>query len=565
MFGLRFRWLSGGICVLLVAAVAPRGSADHLRRLQQEADTQGKAAWGHWGVHPNVYASWATHSNRLIPVYTFGLSLDPYQGANSIYRDARRLQKLYGRVPPGTLNPKAEYFDQTDLYRLQQAAAKAGKKYIFVVVFDGMDWTTTLAAATYCRGEFCYSQGRGTGLYFQDYRGTSTDFGFCVTSPAMGTAQFQVDWQVATQAPTLPTGGYDPIRGGDTPWSRQVDFRYLIGRERQNGHVVTDSAASGTSIFSGVKTYNDSVSVLPGGEQTEPVARALQKQGFAVGVVTSVPISHATPAAAYANNVSRDDYQDLTRDLLGIPSVSHRREPLPGVDVLIGGGWGVTAETDSGQGTNFVPGNVYLDDGTRAKVDVENGGRYLVAERSQGKKGSELLAARAREAAERSLRLLGLFGVAEGNLPFQTADGNYDPYLDPVKRAARAVWLKRNPLSEMYSPADVEENPTLADCAQAALTVLEKQSRFWLLVEAGDVDWAMHSNNLDSAIGAIRSGDEAFRTIVNWIEARDAWEESAVIVTADHGHLLVLTHPEVLAGPEESERAQAARQQARTR
>ena len=43
----------------------------------------------------------------------------------------------------------------------------------------------------------------------------------------------------------------------------------------------------------------------------------------------------------------------------------------------------------------------------------------------------------------------------------------------------------------------------------AALAVLSaKDSNFWLMVEAGDVDWAMHDNNIDNAIGAILSGQQ---------------------------------------------------------
>ena len=72
------------------------------------------------------------------------------------------------------------------------------------------------------------------------------------------------------------------------------------------------------------------------GRQARTVSHELQAKGFAIGVVTSVPISHATPACTYAHNVSRDDFQDLTRDLLGLPSIAHRSQPLPGVDVLLG-------------------------------------------------------------------------------------------------------------------------------------------------------------------------------------------------------------------------------------
>ncbi|MFN9878471.1 MAG: alkaline phosphatase, partial [Planctomycetota bacterium] len=109
--------------------------------------------------------------------------------------------------------------------------------------------------------------------------------------------------------------------------------------------------------------------------------------------------------------------------------------------------------------------------------------------------------------------------------------------------------------ADKYSPADVAENPTLAEMTRAALHVLGHREAsgppmgFWLLVEPGDVDWANHNNNIDDSIGAVLSGDEAFEEIVKWIEERNCWDESLVIVTADHGHLLNLTRPEVLIRP----------------
>jgi alkaline phosphatase len=82
-----------------------------------------------------------------------------------------------------------------------------------------------------------------------------------------------------------------------------------------------------------------------------------------------------------------------------------------------------------------------------------------------------------------------------------------------------------------------------------ALDVLASRGPFWLMVEAGDVDWASHANNIDTAIGAVQSGDAAFRAVVEWIEKRDAWDEAAVIVTSDHGHLFVLTDPTAFGTP----------------
>jgi len=235
--------------------------------------------------------------------------------------------------------------------------------------------------------------------------------------------------------------------------------------------------------------------------------------------------------------------------MLGEPSVSHP-EPLPGLDVVIGTGFGVTADDDSSQqGRNYEPGNKYLADSTRRAIDAANGGRYLVAERTAGRRGDALLLDAARDAAARGSRLFGFFGTPQGNLPFRTADGDFDPgNCNPEAGGPEEDRLRKKYGSQIhYSDAELAENPTLADMTRAALEVLGRRERFWLLIEAGDVDWASHANNIDTAIGAVQSGDAAFQAVVKWIEQRDAWDDTAVIVTSDHGHLFVLTEPEAFA------------------
>jgi alkaline phosphatase len=159
------------------------------------------------------------------------------------------------------------------------------------------------------------------------------------------------------------------------------------------------------------------------------------------------------------------------------------------------------------------------------------------------------LAEAAADAVRRKLRLFGFFGTAEGNLPLQTADGDFEPAgglpasgeIDPLRQKYGSTIH--------YSEADITENPTLADMARAALDVLSSRGNFWLMVEAGDVDWASHANNIDTSIGAVRSGDAAFRAVVDWIERRSDWKDTVVIVTSDHGHMFVLTEPEAFASP----------------
>ena len=516
---------------------AAASSADAMRAIQEQGFKSGTSSVARWGIDPDRYSSWTNHSNRLVPLYTFGFTLDALRAEGSAYASSERLRSLYGRVPEQTLNPSATYFDQTDVYRLQLAAHDAGYSNIILMVFDGMDWQTTRAAALYQGGH--YDSGRGSGLLIQDFRDVRTDFGYVVTSPLLGGAKTDVNAQTVVTTDERATGGYSPARGGEFPWHENTTNGYLLGLSRDLPHAVTDSAASATSMTSGVKTYNGAINFKADGSRTVPIARQLQsEQDFRVGVVTSVPVSHATPAAAYANNVARKDYQDIARDLLGLKSSSHRDQPLPGVDVLIGGGWGEDVKSDRLQGDNFQVGNKYLHQDDLRRSNAEHGGKYVVAQRTPGGSGGEQLLAAAQYAADEDLRLLGFYGVNGGHLPYRTADGDWNPTIDVTGDGER------------YAPADIEENPTLAEMTRAALLVLEQSiDGFWLMIEAGDVDWANHANNLDNSIGAVISGDEAFREVVNWVDENNAWDYTAIIVTADHGHFLVLDEPDRISPP----------------
>lgn len=269
-----------------------------------------------------------------------------------------------------------------------------------------------------------------------------------------------------------------------------------------------------------------------------------------MGVVTSVPVSHATPACSYANNVTRDDYQDTARDLLGEPSISHRVKRLSGLDVLIVAAFGVKGDmmTDKDQVANFEPGNKYVAESTIAAINVDRGGRYRVALRTAGQAGNQVLATAAQDAIQQRRRLFGLFGAGGGNLPYQTADGDFDPVGCRPEKAATADKLHTKYCAlEPYSEGDIVENLTLADLARTALDVLYSRGRFRLMVESADVDWASHADDTDASIGAVKSGDAAFQAVVKWIERHSAWDEAVVIVTSDHGHLLVLDDPSAFA------------------
>ena len=523
-------------CFLVVALVfactsnvcAQQDIADTIRSLQFQAIETGKATWGHWGDTKKDYIDWATHSNRLVPVYSFGLKLDSVQGKNSVYRSEEKLEELYGFLPEQTLNPTAKYFDQTDICKLNRAAFKqATKKNIILLVFDGMDWDTAHAAAVYRNQSERSIRGWDTGLAFLDYdKAVESDRGSCVTAPHNSDTKIDVTRQVLKVQGSERLGGYCAKYGGPTAWSMPPSDSYLKGDWKALPHPWTDSAASATSLNTGAKTFNGSINIAPDGSPYVPLAREMQAEGFSVGIVTSVPISHATPACVYANNVARYDYQDITRDLLGLPSTNHRK-PLSGVDVLLGCGWGEMMKDDRAkQGNNYEPGRKYIANSDWKALKA--GDKYLVVERTKGRDGIDVINEAADQAIKNNQRLFGFFGVKAGRLPYQTADGNYNP-------------TRGNSEVDRYSKADISENPTLAEMTSAALRVLETNERgFYLMVEAGDVDKANHQNNIDNAIGAVFSGDDAFKAIVEWVEKNSNWEETQLIVTADHGHLFFM-------------------------
>jgi alkaline phosphatase len=557
---------------IALAVVIVSGELAHSQDTLKELQTEAVASKGqkmprayHFGSQGagDVFSNHTSHSNRLIPVYAFGRKIDlgSVTGKNSIYRDASKLQALYGFLPDRTVNPEAEYCDQSDLYRVQKDAVAKGVKHLFIVWFDGMDWEATRAASIAKSGKV-YTQGKGSGLTFQDYTAEgSSKYGYYVTSPTHDKNTPDYDAQTVLIPSESTAGGYDVSIAGPDPWTLgplgPKAPGYLKGqsgnKKDKEGvasvggviHAYTDSSTSAGEFATGAKAYNNGINVTDDGKFPPTLFNQLQGQGWKVGTVTSVAFDHASPSAMYAHNVHRDDYQDIGRDMLGLTSIAQTngREPMhPGLDVVIGTGFGLTGKAGDmakQQGKNAVEGNAHITDADKAAIDVKNGGKYVVVQTTPNVNGSKALLEAADKAAKGGNRLFGFYGKPTLNhLPYRTADGGFDP----------SPGL--NGKSEKYTKDDLNETPNLVDLTHAALTVLAKDpsQKFALFVEAGDVDFALHDNNLDNAVGAALSGDDAVKAIIAWVEKNSNWDDSALIVTADHGHYLVIDKPEAIAG-----------------
>ncbi|MEM9413634.1 MAG: alkaline phosphatase, partial [Planctomycetota bacterium] len=253
------------LSALLASTTFAQTKPDYVRELQKNAAVSGKAEWGHWGDRPAKYSDWTYHSNRLVPIYTFGLTLERYTGENSSYRSEEILTEIYGELPEQTLDPNATYMDQTEVFFLQKKAIDAGKKNIILMIFDGMDWQTTYATTIFKNRTIPYTQGYGSGLSFLDYDACMKDRGDFVCSPHNSGTDSDVNSQTVSNIGGDRKGGYSAKYGGYHSWSKTNSDEYLLGKLKGLNHVVTDSAASATSMNSGIKTYNSAINVSPDG------------------------------------------------------------------------------------------------------------------------------------------------------------------------------------------------------------------------------------------------------------------------------------------------------------
>lgn len=79
-----------------------------------------------------------------------------------------------------------------------------------------------------------------------------------------------------------------------------------------------DSASTATSISTGHKTYSGTINMDEKMETSyETIAEKLKKQlGYKVGILSSVNLNHATPAAFYAHQASRNNYYEIGEEMI---------------------------------------------------------------------------------------------------------------------------------------------------------------------------------------------------------------------------------------------------------
>jgi len=447
-----------------------------------------------------------------------------------------------------------------------QAGSSTKTKNVIIMVGDGMGWEMARAAAVAKVADF-YTSGKGSGLSYQNLEGygLATTYG---TTIAPGNGVFDAGNSALdgsnpltgassrlsgfTFNPTFNPGinedggavnpssnavgnlvGYDPVRGGANPWASGSDREYIK-------YSYPDSANTATTLYTGVKTYNGAVGVNIFEQPLETLLDVATNRGKSTGLVTSVPIDHATPAAASAKVNDRGKYDD---DFPALDNILQQQLRSSQPTVLLGGGH----PAGDGNEFNYITESTY---NALKDPNAPNGYGYTFLER--GANAAEVLAATAAGIDPNSgERLLGLYGARGqgGNLPWATANGDYSN-VGFESRTDTDRPLALDETDADFIAKEVDENPTLDDMTLAALDVLGKDpDGFWMMVEGGDIDWAAHDNSLDNMIGATLSFERSVQSVINWIENNGGWEENLLLVTADHDHYLNLNpnFPQLLA------------------
>lgn len=106
------------------------------------------------------------------------------------------------------------------------------------------------------------------------------------------------------------------------------NLKYMgLAKTSSAKNYITDSAAGGTALATGQKTYNGAISVDLNDQPIKTILEEASEKGLATGLVASSGITHATPASFIAHQPSRNNYEEIAAEFLNT-----------NIDVFIGGG-----------------------------------------------------------------------------------------------------------------------------------------------------------------------------------------------------------------------------------
>lgn len=289
---------------------------------------------------------------------------------------------------------------------------------------------------------------------------------------------------------------------GDEAVLPQESFPNLALVKTYNVNAQTpDSAGTGTAIHSGVKTKEGVVGVSEGlnrgdcshveANKVKSIVSVMDEMGKSVGIISTARLTHATPASAYAHAADRDFEDDSS-----LPKSCNVKDIA---DQLIDAMKAGTVDIAMGGGRrHFLPTDVIDVDG---KAGRRTDGRNLLEEAAAS--GARIIANDTEFAALSLLSIAPVLGLFESD--------------------------------HMKFEHDRSGEPSLAEMVEASIKGLQSnENGFFLTVEAGRVDHALHDGNL---YRAVTDGVAFADAVAKAAELTNA-DDTLIIVTADHEHAI---------------------------
>jgi alkaline phosphatase len=317
-------------------------------------------------------------------------------------------------------------------------------------------------------------------------------------------------------------GSYSARESGTSIWAtgyNTVDAWRDTAYLKKN---VTESAASGTALATGVKTYNNAVGIAVNGDTLVNLVEWAKNIGKSAGVVTSVPLSHATPACFVAHNVTRTNYAEIAFEML----LDSRCDVIMGCGNPMFDDNGV-AVRDKWKNSKYLGDSAFwvnVQAGSGSQVDFLIKGQKKTVQDidGDGKPDAWTVIQKVSEfdalgSGKTPKRLLGV------------------PAVYSTLQQSRAMGDKENKNSPPFITPRNSSVPVLAMMTTGAINVLDNNpSGFFLMVEGGAIDWAGHANQKGRLIEEMQDFNEAVQAVVDWVNRNSSWDETLLIITADH-------------------------------
>ena len=290
---------------------------------------------------------------------------------------------------------------------------------------------------------------------------------------------------------------------------------YSVDKATGKPDYTPDSAATGTAWSTGVKTYDNAISVDRHGKAYPTLLEQAKRSGLATGDITTSEIQDATPAVEVSHISQRSCYgpvattktcPEAAKENGGRGSISEQLlDTRP--DVTLGGGSTTFAETAT---AGKWKGKTLEE---QAKL---RGYRYITDKNDLGYIRK----------ADQDQPLLGLF--SPGNMPVRFA-----PQLAVAGGGAATA-----PAATCKPEPTFSSVPDLKSMTSKSIDLLSsnkagKKKGFFLQVESASIDKKDHAADACGQIGETGQLDEAVTEALNFAK-KDG--HTLVIVTADHAH-----------------------------